>query len=209
MGCFLTAVAPDALDLAINSAAADALFREAHTAHAFTDQEVSDAQREAIYDLMKMAPTAMNSQPLRITWVASPQARQLLGEHMNDGNRSKTLAAPMVAILSVDPHWYRHIGLTAPHALSQQEFFASNLEAALAMGEKSAWIAVGYFILAARAVGLDCGPMTGFDARAVDAEFHGETGFKALAVVNLGHATPEGIRPRNGRLDIAEATVTV
>lgn len=197
------------LELSVGQEAAEQLFLKAHTAHAFTEQTVSDSELEAIYDLMKMAPTAMNSQPLRITWVRSQQARELLVAAMNDGNKAKTLTAPMTAILSVDNNWHQHIGLTAPHATNQQAFFESNEQARKAMAQNSAWIQVGYFILAARAVGLDAGPMTGFSADSIDQSFHAENGHRALAVVNLGHASADGVRPRAGRLAYADAAVTV
>ena len=195
--------------LAIDDRAADLLFREGHTAHAFTDQPVSDQELEGIYDLLKMAPTAMNSQPLRITWVRSEEARMDLVAHMNEGNQDESLGAPMTAILSVDTDWHRNIGFTAPHAVGNQPYFEENEAARVGMGTNSAWIQVGYFVLAARAMGLDAGPMTGFDADAINAAFHADSGHKVLAVVNLGHAAAEGIRPRGGRLAFDAATTTV
>lgn len=207
MDISLSAVAE--LETTIGQEAAELMFLRAHTAHAFTDQEVTDRELETVYDLMKMAPTAMNSQPLRITWVRSQQAREKLVAGMNDGNKAKTLAAPVSAILSVDNNWHRHIGLTAPHAIEQQPFFESNAQVREGMAQKSAWIQVGYFILAARAVGLDAGPMTGFTAEAIDQTFHATSGHRVLAVVNLGHASEEGVRPRAGRLEYAEATTTI
>lgn len=187
----------------------DALFTEAHTAHTFTDQEVTDEQAQQIYDLLKMAPTSMNNQPLRITWVRSEQARHSLVETMSDGNKDKTLRAPLTAILSADNNWFEHFGTFAPWAEERKAFFANNPEIATKMARENAFIQAGYFILAVRSVGLAAGPMGGFDAAALDARFNADTGHSAILVVNIGHPAQDAYRPRGARLSTEIATRTV
>lgn len=189
----------------VEVSAVEALFTQAHTAHAFTDEPVSDEQIHQIYDMMKMAPTSMNTQPLRITWVRSGDEKQKLGAAMNDGNRAKTLGAPLNAILSVDTNWHEHFGTFAPWAEDRKGFFAANEAIRVAMGTNNAHIQAGYFITAVRAVGLAAGPMGGFDAAAVDAAFNQDNGHHALIVVNIGHPTQEAYRPRGARLDFEVA----
>lgn len=184
----------------------DALFADAHTAHAFTDAEVADHDIERIYDAIKWAPTSMNTQPLRITWVRSPEARNKVVEAMSDGNKAKVAAAPMTAVLSADPKWFEHFGVFAPWAIERQQFFADNPDIAQKMARDNAFIQAGYFITAVRALGLGAGPMGGFDAAHLDSAINSETGHTAVLVVNIGHPDPAGYRPRGGRLDASVAT---
>lgn len=187
----------------------DALFAEAHTAHAFTDQEVTNEQLAAIYDAIKWAPTSMNTQPLRITWVRSAEARARVVEAMSDGNKDKVSAAPMTAVLSADSQWFEHFSVFAPWAIDRQPFFASNPEIAAKMARDNAFIQAGYFITAVRALGLGAGPMGGFDAARLDEVINSDTGHKAILVVNIGQPDPSGYRPRGGRLDASVATRTI
>lgn len=177
------------------------LFNEAHTAHAFTDEEVSQELADQVYELIKWAPTSMNNQPLRITWVRSPQARGALVDAMNDGNKDKTAAAPLVAILSADTNWFEHFGTFAPWAEERRAFFESNPEVAAKMANNNAHIQAGYFILAVRALGLAAGPMGGFNAAKIDEHFNADNGHKAFLVVNVGYPAQDAFRPRGGRLD--------
>jgi len=196
-------------ELILGTDAADALFLEARTANSWADGEISDETLQAIYALTRMAPTAMNIQPLRISWIRSPEARERLVAHMADGNKAKTLAAPMVAVLSYDTDWHELMPTTAPHAAGMVPTFAANDALRQGMATNNAHIQAGFFIMAARAAGLAAGPMGGFDAPGIDAEFNADTSRKAFMVVNLGK--PNGIvdRERLHRLEFELATETV
>lgn len=196
-------------ELILDADTAAALFLEARTANAWTDEEISDETLQAVYALTRMGPTAMNIQPLRITWVRSAEARERLVEHMNDGNKAKTLTAPMTAILSFTSEWHQLIPTTAPHMATMVDTFEASPETRHGMGVNNAHLQAGYFILAARSAGLAAGPMTGFDAAGIDAEFNAETASKVIMVVNLGKPTGTQDRARLPRLDFDLATATL
>ncbi len=195
--------------LVIDSEAADTLFLEARTANAFTDEPVTEEQMRAIYELAKMGPTAMNVQPMRITWVKSEKARERLVSHMAGGNAAKTAAAPLAAILSFDMDWHEHLPTIFPHAAERKAAFDENEAARQSMGKDNGHLQAAYFIVAARAVGLAAGPMGGIDAAGIDAEFHGGTSNKTFMVVNLGKPGENAWRDRLPRHDFEVATTTV
>ena len=189
---------------ALSRAATDRLFREAHTAYSFTKEPVSALELAELYDLVRHAPTAMNSQPLRITFVTSDEARARLLPLLAEGNRAKAASAPVVAILAADTDFHELLTRTMPHVPGAREFFlddAAREQAALF----NASLQAGYVILAARAIGLDAGPMGGFDRAGVDAEFLGGTAQRSFLIVNLGHAAEGGTFPRSPRLKHDEA----
>ncbi|WP_258067148.1 malonic semialdehyde reductase [Arthrobacter sp. GMC3] len=196
-------------ELILGTDAADALFLEARTANSWAEDEISDETLQAVYALTKMAPTAMNIQPLRVSWIRSAEARERLVAHMADGNKAKTLTAPMVAVLSYDTDWHELMPTTAPHAAGMVPTFAANDALRQGMAANNAHIQAGFFIMAARAAGLAAGPMGGFDAAGIDAEFNEGTTRHAFMVVNLGK--PNGIvdRERLHRLDFDLATETI
>lgn len=196
-------------ELILDENAAAALFLEARTANTWADEEISEETLEAIYSLTRMGPTAMNIQPLRITWVKSADARQRLVTHMNDGNKEKTLGAPMVAILSYDPAWHETLSVTTPHMAEKAGMFGENEGLRQGMAANNAHIQSGYFIVAARAAGLAAGPMTGFDAAGIDAEFFAGTSRHTFMVVNLGRPSGSEGRARLQRLDSDVATETI
>ncbi|MCQ1950031.1 malonic semialdehyde reductase [Arthrobacter sp. zg-Y859] len=191
---------------AIDAAALGLLFRDARTVSEFTTAAVTDEQLQAIYDLTKMGPTAMNIQPLRITWVRSAAARQRLVQHMAEGNKAKTAAAPMVAVLSFDRTWPEHFPTVFPPAPQQGAVFAANPELSAVMGNDNAHLQAGYFLLAVRALGLAAGPMGGFDAAGLDADLHAGLNLQSFLVVNIGVPAGEPRHPRLPRLDYATAT---
>ncbi|MHA7268951.1 malonic semialdehyde reductase [Arthrobacter sp. HLT1-20] len=196
--------------LILDADAAAALFTEARTANTWSAEEVSDETLRAIYTLTKMGPTAFNGQPLRITWVRSSQARERLVEHMMDGNKAKTLTAPMVAVLSFSQDWHALMPTTAPHMADMlMPMFEANAESRIAAGNNNAHVQAGYFILAARAAGLAVGPMTGFNPAGVDAEFNADSHFKSFMVINMGKPSGDADRDRLHRLDFDLATVTL
>ena len=194
----LLALSPDAQDL---------LFRDARTANAFSDAPVSDEQVAAIYDLVKYAPTAMNSQPLRIALVRSDDARATLLKHMGGGNRDKTESAPLVAVLAADADFHEHLPRIFPHFPGAKDLFADDAAREQA-ARFNAGLQVGYFILGVRAAGLAAGPMTGFDAAGLDADLFEGTGLKSVVVVNIGHPAENAWFDRLPRLEQDEAVLT-
>ena len=175
-----------------------ALFREPRTVSAFTDQPVTDEQLKKIQEIAYLGPTAFNSQPLRITWVKSPEARERLVAHLADGNKAKTQAAPVTAILSADANWVEHADTFNPNAAGFIKGFYTTEELATPAAELSAHLQAGYFITAIRALGLDAGPMTGADFAGIKKEFFADNAEIPFLVVNLGHgeapAYPRGAR---------------
>ena len=186
----------------------DLLFRSARTANNFSDEPVSDEQVQAIYDLVKYAPTALNSQPLRIVLVRSPQARQRLVDTMAEGNKAKTLAAPLTAILAADHDFHDELHKTFPHFPGAKDKFAQE-QARIEMGRFNGALQVGYFILGVRAAGLAAGPMAGYDAQALNKEFFPNGDHSVLAVVNIGKPGENAWFDRNPRLDYDEVVQTV
>jgi 3-hydroxypropanoate dehydrogenase len=187
------------------------LFTQAHTANSFDETPVSDEVLERLHELTVMPPSAMNIQPLRILWVRSPEAQATLGALMGEGNRDKTLAAPLVAVLAFDAQWHEHLELLAPFRAAAKDTFAANEPMRVGMAKTNAAIQMGYFLLAARSLGLDVGPQAGFDAQGVDAAFFADNGWQSFAVVNLGYPAADGAgyRERQGRLEFGEQTLTV
>lgn len=192
---------------AINAQAAAALFSDAHTAYSFESTPVTDEQLSEIYELVRHAPTAMNAQPLRITFVRSPEAKARLLAQIPESNRAKSESAPVVAILAADIDFHENLPRIFPQNPRAKDNF-SNPEGREQFARFNASIQAGYFILAARAVGLDAGPMAGINTAGIDEEFFAGQPVKTLFIVNLGYATPEGTFPRNPRLETSEA-VTV
>lgn len=190
-------------DLAIGSDVADLLFRDAHTANAFTDAPVSDAHLKAVYDLIKWGPTAMNTQPLRVALIQSGEARERLVAHMAEGNKAKTLAAPLVAVLAADLDFHDEMPKVFPVNPGAKAAFADETMRAGAATLNTS-LQIGYFIIGVRAAGLAAGPMGGFDAEGVSREFFPDGRHRAMLVVNIGHPSDEGFRPRQPRLDYDE-----
>jgi 3-hydroxypropanoate dehydrogenase len=188
------------MTLELSPEAQSLLFREARTANAFTDEPVTDAQVAAIYDLVKYAPTAMNTQPLRILLVRQGEARERLLKHMADGNREKTANAPLVAVLAADTDFHEHLPRTFPHFEGARNLFADD-----AVREQqarfNATLQAGYFFLGVRAAGLAAGPMGGFDAAGIDADFFEGTTLKSLLVVNVGRPAANAWFDRLPRLE--------
>lgn len=196
------------MTLALSTEAQDLLFREARTANTFTDEPVTDEQVRAIYDLVKYGPTSANMQPLRVVLVRSPQARERLVRHMSDGNKPKTSAAPLVAILAADEDYHENFPRVFPHRPGMKEAHAAN-PARGQIAEFNAALQTGYFILGVRAAGLAAGPMTGFDADGVAKEFFPEGNKRVLAVVNIGKPGADAWKDRLPRLDYDEVVAEV
>lgn len=199
-----TAVALPLLD----EAGRAALFTEARTANTFTDEPVSDETLRAIWELAQWPPTAANTQPLRVTFVRTPEAKARLRPLLAEGNRPKSEAAPVVALLAVDLDFHEHTPVTFPvRPEMRDDLEEQGREGREGMARFNAGLQIGYFLLAARAHGLAAGPMAGFDADAVTEEFLPGGRHRVLLVVNLGHPGPEAWFPRLPRLD-AEDVLT-
>jgi 3-hydroxypropanoate dehydrogenase len=194
--------------LHLDPAAQDLLFRDARTANTFTDEPVTDEQVRAIYELVKWAPTSMNTQPLRVLLVRSPEARERLLPHLSDGNKAKTGAAPLVAVLAADTDFHEHLPTVFPHFPGAKDLFAdAGPRAEVAVFNAS--LQVGYFILGVRAAGLAAGPMTGFDRDGINREFFPDGRNQVLAVVNIGRPGPDAWFARSPRLEFEQAVTTV
>lgn len=191
--------------LALAADAQDLLFRTARTANSFSDDPVSEEQIKAIYDLVKYAPTAANSQPLRIAFVRSPEAKERLLPWMSEGNRAKTGTAPVVAILAADKEFHEEMPRVFPHAGEMmRDSLAQNDEARAGMARLSAGLQIGYFIIGVRAAGLAAGPMAGFDAEGIAREFFPDGKHEVLVVVNIGKPGENPWFNRNPRLSFDE-----
>lgn len=196
------------LPLAISPRVQDLLFRDARTGYAFTDEPVSDDEMRAIYDLIKWAPTAMNSQPLRIVLIRTPEARARLLGHVSEGNKAKTASAPLVAVLAADLDFHEELPKIFPVNPGARNGFADE-ERRERAAVFNASLQIGYFLIGVRAAGLVAGPMGGFDADGVAAAFFPDGRHKALLVVNIGHPADSAFRPRLPRLDFDEVVATV
>lgn len=194
--------------LKLSTEAQDLLFRQARTANSFTDEPVTEEQIQAIQDLIKYGPTAMNSQPLRVVLVRSDDARSRLLKHMSDGNRGKTATAPLVAILAADTNFNEHLPTVFPHAEGAENWFPDPV-AREASARLNAGLQIGYFIMGVRAAGLAAGPMTGFDAAGIDEDLLAGTGYKSMVVVNIGHPGENAWFDRLPRLSHDQVVVTL
>jgi 3-hydroxypropanoate dehydrogenase len=180
------------------------LFTDARTANTFSSEPVTDAELAEIWELAKWAPTAANFQPLRVTYVNSPEGRARLVSHMAEGNQAKTLAAPAVAVLAFDSRFHEHIPTVAPFRAAMVPVMEENEEMRIAASRFNSALQAGYFVLAVRALGFAAGPMGGFDAAALDADFFPDGRFRSTLVINIGHPTEDSYRDRGPRLDIAD-----
>lgn len=188
----------------LDAAALDQLFLAARTQNAFTDQPVSDAQLHALYELVKWGPTAANGAPARFVFVKSAQAKARLKPALSGNNLDKTMAAPVTVIVAHDLDFHEHLPALFPHADAKAWFDgpqAARVEAAFRNGSLQG----AYLVLAARALGLDAGPMSGFDNALVDEAFFAGTSIKSNFLVNLGHGDPAGLFPRLPRLSFDQA----
>ena len=180
------------------------LFGRARTHNGFTAEPVTDDELHRIYDLMKWAPTSANSSPARIAFVASPEARAKLLECVTPGNVEKTRSAPVTAIIGMDLAFYDKLPKLFPHA-DARSWFVGKKEFADTTAFRNSSLQGAYLILAARAIGLDCGPMSGFDGAKIDAAFWAGTEVKTNFICNLGHGDPTKLFGRSPRLTFDEA----
>ncbi|ALJ29449.1 malonic semialdehyde reductase [Stenotrophomonas acidaminiphila] len=185
-------------------AALDQLFRTARTQNAFQDRPVEDSQLRALYDLLKWGPTAANSTPARFVFVKSAEAKQKLAPALSEGNLAKTLAAPVTVIVGYDEDFHEKLPYLFPHT-DAKSWFDGPREGRHEAAFRNGSLQGAYLMLAARALGLDAGPMSGFDNAKVDAAFFAGTAIKSNFLVNLGYGDPSGVFPRLPRLSFDEA----
>jgi 3-hydroxypropanoate dehydrogenase len=180
------------------------LFSEARTVNNFSSQPVSDAELEAIWELAKWPPTAANTQPLRVVYVRTPEGKERLLRHMNEGNVAKTRSAPVTAILAADHRFHEHIPRVLPYRPEMRDVLEAQEQKRRAMAEFNSTLQAGYFILAVRANGLHAGPMGGFDADGLDAEFFPDGRWHAILTVNIGHPGEGAWFDRLPRLELED-----
>ncbi|AND70845.1 malonic semialdehyde reductase [Dyella thiooxydans] len=189
----------------LSDTALDQLFRHARTFNAWLDREVTDAQLHQLYDLLKFGPTSANSSPMRLVFVKSAEAKAKLSPFLSEGNRAKTMAAPVTAIVANDHAFHEKLPQLFPHA-DAKSWFEGNQPLIDTTAFRNATLQGAYLILAARAVGLDCGPMSGFDNAGVDAAFFAGTSVKSNFLINIGYGdASRDLFPRSPRLSFDEA----
>lgn len=182
----------------------DLLFREARTHNAWQEKDVSDVLLEALYDLAKMGPTSANCSPMRVLFLRSPEAKARLKPALSEGNAEKTLAAPVTAIIGYDMEFYEQLPKLFPHT-DARPWFAGKPAHIETTAFRNGSLQGGYFIISARALGLDCGPMSGFDNELVDREFFPGGTVRSNFLCNLGYGDASVLFPRAPRLEFDEA----
>jgi 3-hydroxypropanoate dehydrogenase len=187
----------------LDSSALDQLFDKARTNNKWQPRDVPDVLLQNIVDHMKWAPTSANCSPARFVFVQSPEAKARLKPHLSPGNVEKTMAAPATAIIAFDRQFHDYLPKLFP-AADAKSWFAGKTEHADTTAFRNGSLQGGYFILAARALGLDCGPMSGFNNAGVDFEFFAGTEIKSNFLCNLGYGDPAGIYPRSPRFTFDE-----
>lgn len=182
------------------------LLLDARTHNAWIDKPVDDALLRRLYELARMGPTAFNCQSMRLVFVKSHEAKERLRPTLAPGNVDKAMPAPVTAIVAYDTEFYLKLVRLMPHFPGvDKQIGGMEPESRRRMAVLSASLQGGYLILAARGLGLDCGPMTGFDADKVDAEFFPDGAWKSIFLMNLGYGDPAKLCPRSPRLDFDEA----
>jgi 3-hydroxypropanoate dehydrogenase len=192
----------------LSEAALDQLFRTARTyrrsAEAWLDKPVSDAQLHAIYDLARLAPTSANASPARFVFVRSPEAKARLEPALDRGNRDQSMAAPVTVIVAADHAFYEHLPRLYKESPDAIDWFAGKPAAIEGTAFRNSSLQGAYLIMAARAMGLDCGPMSGFNNTLVDETFFAGTKIRSNFLINIGYGNPAVLRPREDRFAFDE-----
>lgn len=182
----------------------EALFTQARTQNGFLDKPISEATLRALYDLLKWGPTSANCSPARFLFVQSEQAKQRLMACMDADNVRKVAEAPVTVVIGMDMAFYEHLPMLFPHT-DARSWFEGSPQKIEATAFRNSTLQGGYLIMAARALGLDCGPMSGFDHARLDAEFWSGTAVRSNFVCCLGQGDPARVFPRNPRLSFEQA----
>lgn len=189
----------------LSEAALDQLFRHARTLNAWLPRDVSDEQLQQLYELAKFGPTSANASPMRVVFVKSKAAKARLEPFLSEGNRAKTMEAPVTAIIATDHEFYEKLPRLFPHA-DARSWFVGNQPLIDATAFRNGTLQGAYVLLAARAIGLDCGPMSGFDQAGVDAAFFAGTAVKSNFLISIGYGdASRSLFPRSPRLAFDEA----
>ncbi len=191
--------------MTLPAASLDQIFRAARTHRAWIDRPVTDETLQAIYELLKSGPTTGNSCPARFVFVKSRSAKEKLKPALDAGNVVQTMAAPVTAIVAYDMEFYEQLPKLAPHTDARSWFAGKPEESLRTTALRNGSLQGAYLIIAARALGVDCGPMSGFDNAKVDAAFFANGPWKSNFLCNLGYGDPAKLRPRAPRLAFDEA----
>ena len=192
----------------VNSDALDTLFNNARTYNDFTEQEVSDELLHKLHDLVKMAPTSANCSPMRVVFVKSDEAKAQLKDCLMEGNVDKTMSAPVCAINGMDMEFFEHLPKLFPHT-DAKSWFVGNDSFIQSTAFRNSSLQGGYFIMAARALGLGCGPMSGFSPKKINEAFFSGTSTKVNFLCNLGYGTDKELFPRSPRFDFDEVNTII
>lgn len=195
--------------MSLEQAALDTLFNNARTHHGWQNKPVSDAQLRKLYELTKWGPTSMNSSPARFVFITSNEGKEKLKPALSPGNVEQTMSAPVTVIVAYDSRFYEHLPKLAPHAKGAADKFAGNAGLAESTAFRNGSLQGAYLIMATRALGLDCGPMSGFNNAMVDEIFFPDGRWKSNFLVNIGYGDPARLYSRAPRLDFEEACVVV
>ena len=187
----------------INQAALDQLFLDARSQNAWQNRDMPDETLRQLFDIVKMGPTSANCSPARYVFVKSQEAKARLKPHLSGGNSEKTMTAPVCAIVGYDQAFYEHLPRLFPHT-DAKSWFTSSPELAQETAFRNGTLQGGYLIIAARALGLDCGPMSGFDQEGVNNEFFAGTKIKSNFLINLGYGDASGLFDRSPRFEFED-----
>ncbi len=188
----------------IDAVALDQIFGNARTFTAWRAREVPDALLHRVVDTLQLGPTSANCSPARFLFLKSPEAKQRLKPHLDEGNVKQTMSAPVTVIIGYDLEFYEKLPELYPHA-DAKSWFEGDDAKIRSTAFRNGTLQGAYLIIAARALGLDCGPMSGFDNAGVDREFFAGTNIRSNFLCNLGYGDPAKLRPRNRRLSFEEA----
>jgi 3-hydroxypropanoate dehydrogenase len=188
----------------LDAAALDTLFLQGRTHYAWLAKAVPESLLKRVYDLARMGPTSSNCCPMRVIFVMTPEGKARLKPGLRPGNVEQTMAAPVTAIIGTDMEFYRHLPRLAPHAASRVAVYEADQELAHRAAFRNATLQGAYLMMAARSLGLDCGPMSGFLHDVVDAEFFAGTTVQSNFLMNIGYGDPASVRPRGYRFEFAE-----
>ncbi|HVY17056.1 MAG TPA: malonic semialdehyde reductase [Rhodopila sp.] len=192
--------------MTIDAAGLDLLFREARTHNKWKPDPISDDTLRELYEVTKWGPTSANSSPARFVFVRTKEGKEKLAPALSSGNMEKTMTAPVTVIVAYDPKFYEHLPKLFPHNPDATSWFTSNDSLAATTAFRNGTLQGAYLMIAARAMGLDVGAMSGFDNAKVDAAFFAHNGWRSNWLVNIGYGDPAGLFNRSPRLSFDEAT---
>ncbi|HWS57980.1 MAG TPA: malonic semialdehyde reductase [Actinotalea sp.] len=188
----------------------DTLFYDARSSHPLAADPVPDGVIEAVHDLVRWGPTAINSSPMRLLLVRSAEARSRLAAQMAEGNRDRVLTAPLSIVVAADTDFHEHLDVLGPHRPGTRERLAATPETRVRMARDNTWLQAGYLVVGLRAAGLAVGPMSGMDAAGIDADLLAGTSWRSILVLNVGRPATDGQPyPRAPRLDVTQTTLVV